>query len=30
MSPVKAGSTIKGSYMGLSPEGPVEISVSFK
>jgi len=30
MIPAKAGSTIKGSYMGLSPEGPVEISVSFK
>jgi len=30
MIPAKAGSTIKGRYMGLSPEGPVEISVSFK
>lgn len=30
MIPPKAGSTIKGRYIGLSPEGPVEISVTFK
>jgi len=30
MIPPKAGSTIKGRYVGLSPEGPVEISVTFK
>lgn len=30
MIPPKAGSTIKGRYIGLSPEGPVEISVTFR
>jgi len=30
MIPPKAGSTIKGRYIGLSPEGPVEITVTFK
>lgn len=30
MIPPKAGSTIKGRYIGLSPEGPVEVSVTFK
>ena len=30
MIPPKAGSTIRGRYIGLSPEGPVEITVTFK
>jgi 2-keto-4-pentenoate hydratase len=30
MIPPKAGSTVKGSYIGLNPEGPVEITVTFK
>ena len=30
MVPPKAGTVIKGRYTGLSPEGPVEISVSLK
>jgi len=30
MVPPKAGSTIRGHYVGLSPEGPVEITVTFK
>lgn len=30
MIPPKAGSTIKGRYVGLRPEGPVEITVTFK
>lgn len=30
MIPPKAGSTVKGRYIGLSPEGPVEVAVTFK
>ncbi len=30
MIPPKSGSTIKGRFVGLNPEGPVEIWVTFK